>query len=170
MENFILITAAVSTAPKAEEKKILVNNGTKEADNCPTLVTVQNKVSPQKTEDTLAKVDAAGTKKVPTTPTKTAAASESSSPATTMTKAEQKLNSPVRAPKRKSRELKDLKSPSAEGGSKPKRNRVQTQPYQSPLPEIALIVKQTLNKTPANKNPDDKLIVFYKYVFYSFKL
>lgn len=156
---------------KTEEKKIPVNNGTKEADNSSssTLTSIQNKVSPaQKLDDTQPKVDASGSvKKLPTTPTK-ATANETSSPTTTMTKAEQKINSPVRTPKRKSRELKDLKSPAAESGSKPKRNRVQTQPYQSPLPEIALIVKQTLNKTPANKNPDDKLIVFYKYVFIYF--
>ena len=76
-------------------------------------------------------------------------------------KTEAKMTNTPRTVKRKSRELKDLKGGSGEGGSKPKRNRVQTQPYQSPLPEIALIVK-TLTKPPAPKNADDKLIVFYK--------
>lgn len=69
--------------------------------------------------------------------------------------------------KRKSRELKDLKGMSADEASKPKRNRVQTQPYQSPLPEIALFVK-SLNKAPGSKTADDKLIVFYKYVYILF--
>lgn len=59
--------------------------------------------------------------------------------------------------------MKDLKGMSAtsDGASKPKRNRIQTQPYQSPLPEIALLVKN-LNKPPPSKASDDKLIVFYK--------
>lgn len=69
----------------------------------------------------------------------------------------------VKTNKRKSRELKDLKGASTvgDGASKPKRNRVQTRLYQSPLPDIALLVKN-LNKNPAPKTTDDKLIVFYK--------
>lgn len=87
--------------------------------------------------------------------------------ATTLTstyKPDAKVTTSPKTTKRKSRELKDLKVASAvvtDGASKPKRNRIQTQPYQSPLPEIALLVKN-LNKTPASKAPDDKLIVFYK--------
>ncbi|XP_034951919.1 uncharacterized protein [Chelonus insularis] len=147
--------------PKVEEKKIPVNNGTKELDASPdtsTAVSPQPKPS-QKTEESLDKTDAVQKVKA-TTPTKP---SNDNSPTSTV-KSEPKSSSPVRAPKRKSRELKDLKGATGEGGSKPKRNRVQTQPYQSPLPEIALIVK-TLNKAPTTKNPDDKLIVFYKNEF-----
>lgn len=88
--------------------------------------------------------------------------------ATTLTsttyKPDAKVTTSPKTTKRKSRELKDLKVASAvvtDGASKPKRNRIQTQPYQSPLPEIALLVKN-LNKAPASKAPDDKLIVFYK--------
>jgi len=79
-------------------------------------------------------------------------------------KPEAKVTTSPKTTKRKSRELKDLKATSAvitDGASKPKRNRIQTQPYQSPLPEIALLVKN-LNKTPGSKAADDKLIVFYK--------
>ncbi|XP_011504683.1 PREDICTED: uncharacterized protein LOC105367613 [Ceratosolen solmsi marchali] len=71
---------------------------------------------------------------------------------------------PVSRPaKRKSRELKEPKNTSSEGGPRSKRNRVQTTPYQSPLPEIAMIVKN-LSK-PSPKGSDDKLIVFYKNEF-----
>lgn len=79
-------------------------------------------------------------------------------------KPDAKVTTSPKTTKRKSRELKDLKATSAvvaDGASKPKRNRIQTQPYQSPLPEIALLVK-SLNKTPGSKAADDKLIVFYK--------
>lgn len=87
--------------------------------------------------------------------------------ATTLTstyKPDAKVTTSPKTTKRKSRELKDLKAASTivtDGASKPKRNRIQTQPYQSPLPEIALLVKN-LNKTPGSKAADDKLIVFYK--------
>lgn len=43
---------------------------------------------------------------------------------------------------------------------KSKRQRTLTQPYQSPLPELALISK--LSSTPTPKPADEKLIVFYK--------
>jgi hypothetical protein len=49
-------------------------------------------------------------------------------------------------------------SASEQDDRKSKRVRTQTQPYQSPLPELTYIAKlQTLVKAP-----DDKLIVFYK--------
>ncbi|XP_015114165.1 uncharacterized protein LOC107039184 [Diachasma alloeum] len=128
---------------KPEEKKSPMNNGSKDPE------TTQTPKTPQKEEPSSQNVQ----KKTPTKP-------ETSSPL----KAEMKIATTPRVVKRKSRELKDLKGGVGEGGSKPKRNRVQTQPYQSPLPEIALIVK-TLSKPVANKNADDKLIVFYKNEF-----
>lgn len=51
------------------------------------------------------------------------------------------------------------KSPTS---GKSKRARIQTQPYQSPLPEIEIISKISAASTPRNKNNDDKLIIFYK--------
>lgn len=51
------------------------------------------------------------------------------------------------------------KAPAADQDDrKSKRVRTQTQPYQSPLPELTYIAKL---KTFV-KSPDDKLIVFYK--------
>ncbi|XP_011302282.1 neurofilament heavy polypeptide [Fopius arisanus] len=129
---------------KPEEKKSPLNNGSKDPE------TPQSQKTPQKEEPSPQNVQ----KK---TPTKT-----DISP--TAAKSDMKIATTPRVVKRKSRELKDLKGNAGEGGSKPKRNRVQTQPYQSPLPEIALIVK-TLSKPVANKNADDKLIVFYKNEF-----
>ncbi|XP_063974050.1 uncharacterized protein LOC135160879 isoform X2 [Diachasmimorpha longicaudata] len=128
---------------KPEEKKSPMNNGSKDPES------TQPPKTPQKEEQSSPNVQ----KKTPTKP-------ETSSPV----KTEMKIATTPRVVKRKSRELKDLKGSVGEGGSKPKRNRVQTQPYQSPLPEIALIVK-TLSKPVANKNADDKLIVFYKNEF-----
>lgn len=89
----------------------------------------------------------------------------SSAATTTPPKAEapQKTAVSSRGAKRKPRELKDLKgnaTAAQDSASKSKRNRVQVQPYQIPLPEIAMIVK-TLSK-PVPKSTDDKLIVFYK--------
>lgn len=84
-------------------------------------------------------------------------------------KAEAPKTAVSRGAKRKPRELKDLKSNAAaaaaaaaqdDASKSSKRNRTQVQPYQIPLPEIAMIVK-TLNK-PVPKSTDDKLIVFYK--------
>ncbi|KAK0092288.1 hypothetical protein PV326_001769 [Microctonus aethiopoides] len=166
----IVENLAVSAVPiKIDDKKALINNGSKEVETSSvtsttspiisTGVAAQNKISPQKMDDSSSGKLEVVQKSKQITPTK----STSESPLTSV-KSEQKVATIVRMPKRKSRELKDLKGMMAEGVSKPKRNRVQTQPYQSPLPEIALIVK-TLNKTPSSKNPDDKLIVFYKAEF-----
>lgn len=52
------------------------------------------------------------------------------------------------------------KSPTLAGKSR--RNRIQTQPYQSPLPELEIITKMTISSTPKGKAADDKLIIFYK--------
>ncbi|XP_043274593.1 bromodomain-containing protein bet-1-like isoform X2 [Venturia canescens] len=157
---------------KAEEKKLTpVKNGSKPESTVATVVHPPTKVSPHKPEEQQPQIRSAefGPTKVKssvpapvTIPSSKPNVENSTSPATP--KVEQKITSTPRNVKRKSRELKDLKGASADDGSKPKRNRVQTQPYQSPLPEIALIVK-TLNKTPSTKNPDDKLIVFYKNEF-----
>ncbi|CAO1391176.1 unnamed protein product [Diamesa tonsa] len=50
---------------------------------------------------------------------------------------------------------------------KSKRVRTKTQPYQSPLPELALITKLStqLTNPSASKNGDDKLTIFYKHEF-----
>lgn len=53
---------------------------------------------------------------------------------------------------------------SASEERKSKRNRIRTQPYQSPLPELALISKLSNRSSSPAKNQDEKLIVFYKYV------
>jgi hypothetical protein len=58
-----------------------------------------------------------------------------------------------------------MTSASEHDDRKSKRVRTQTQPYQSPLPELTYITKlKTLLKSPDEKikSPDDKLIVFYK--------
>lgn len=52
------------------------------------------------------------------------------------------------------------KSPSS---GKTKRQRIRTQPYQSPLPEIEMFTK--ISSTPKGKGVDDKLIYFYKNEF-----
>lgn len=54
---------------------------------------------------------------------------------------------------------------SASEERKSKRNRIRTQPYQSPLPELALISKLSNRSSSPAKNQDEKLIVFYKNEF-----
>ncbi|KAI4489823.1 hypothetical protein M0804_004005 [Polistes exclamans] len=151
---------------KIEEKKTTVNNGSKEAEGVPVNASIQTKLLTHKTEDAPVKTEVQKNK-----PTNQSAKSSGDSPAVNppsnnSTKAETKVTVLPKANKRKSRELKDLKGISLipDGASKPKRNRTQTQPYQSPLPEIALLVK-SLNKSPVTKAADDKLIVFYKNEF-----
>lgn len=160
--TFILLAICTPAQNKVEEKKVPVNNGSKESDGKAVNTTVHIKQSPHKSEDTQAKIEVPKAK-----PTNQSLKVSSDTVATTLTstyKPDAKVTTSPKTTKRKSRELKDLKVPSAvvaDGASKPKRNRIQTQPYQSPLPEIALLVKN-LNKTPGSKAPDDKLIVFYK--------
>lgn len=148
---------------KVEEKKTSVNNGSKESDGIQINTTLQTKLSSHKSED--GSVKAADSQKTKTITQSMKLTSESSALPQTNNppKVETKITTSPKANKRKSRELKDLKGTSAtsDGASKPKRNRIQTQPYQSPLPEIALLVKN-LNKPPPSKASDDKLIVFYK--------
>ncbi|XP_076243050.1 uncharacterized protein LOC143184594 isoform X2 [Calliopsis andreniformis] len=150
---------------KVEEKKTPVNNGSKESDAVPVNTNIQTKLSSHKPEEGLSKADSQKSK---ATSQNTKLAADSSTPSQTNNppKVEPKITGSPKASKRKSRELKDLKgSPiTPDGASKPKRNRIQTQPYQSPLPEIALLVKN-LNKAPPSKASDDKLIVFYKNEF-----
>lgn len=147
---------------KVEEKKTSVNNGSKESDGMPINTALQTKLSSHKPEDGSAKADSQKSK-VTSQNTKFAADSSVMSQISNPPKVETKVAGSPKANKRKSRELKDLKGTSAasDGASKPKRNRIQTQPYQSPLPEIALLVKN-LNKPLPSKASDDKLIVFYK--------
>lgn len=46
---------------------------------------------------------------------------------------------------------------------KVKRNRLKTQKFESPIPEIELISKLTANEANnSSKNSEDKLIIFYK--------
>ncbi|XP_076647590.1 uncharacterized protein LOC143356085 [Halictus rubicundus] len=150
---------------KVEEKKASVNNGSKESDGMPVSAPVKKEISVHKPDDAPTKPDNQKTKAMAQNLKVTAdnsATVQSNNPP----KVETKVTGSPKANKRKSRELKDLKGSqvSSDGASKPKRNRTQTQPYQSPLPEIALIVKN-LNKLPPSKAPDDKLIVFYKNEF-----
>ena len=160
--NIPLIFLAVSTPAqsKPEEKKSPVNNGSKEleAKTAAPTSTLSKTAPSQKVEETPPKSEAQKPK-----PQTSITKSAVESTATTAPKLETKVASTSRATKRKPRELKDLKGAAAGGGPKPKRNRIKTQPYQSPLPEIAMIVK-TLNKPVSTKAPDDKLIVFYKCV------
>lgn len=149
---------------KVEEKKAPVNNGSKESDGKAVNTPVHIKQSPHKPEDVQAKNEVPKAK-----PTNQSLKVPNDNVATTLTstyKPDAKVTTSPKTTKRKSRELKDLKASAAaaDGASKPKRNRIQTQPYQSPLPEIALLVK-SLNKTPSSKAADDKLIVFYKNEF-----
>lgn len=149
---------------KVEEKKTPVNNGSKESDGKAVNTPVHIKQSPHKPEDVQAKNEVPKAK-----PTNQSLKVPNDNVATTLIstyKPDAKVTTSPKTTKRKSRELKDLKASAAaaDGASKPKRNRIQTQPYQSPLPEIALLVK-SLNKTPSSKAPDDKLIVFYKNEF-----
>lgn len=173
---FEITVVGASPQSKIDEKKSPINNGSKETEvaaaGAATTTTVTPGSSPsktvptQKTEESPAKSE---TQK-PKVPSPVAKPSATESTVTTSPKLETKVASTTRATKRKPKELKDLKSATASGsgggGPKPKRNRIKTQPYQSPLPEIAMIVK-TLNKPVSTKAPDDKLIVFYKLVPFS---
>lgn len=90
---------------------------------------------------------------------------DTNKPRTEAPKPEFKVATPPRNSKRK-REVKPpteaaKASASEQDDRKSKRVRTQTQPYQSPLPELTYIAKlKTLVKAP-----DDKLIVFYKNEF-----
>ncbi|XP_050470165.1 uncharacterized protein LOC126863743 [Bombus huntii] len=150
---------------KVEEKKTPVNNGSKESDGIPINTNLQTKLSSHKSEDGSVKADSQKSK-ITTQSTKLVADNSALPQTNNPPKVETKVAGSPKTNKRKSRELKDLRGTSAnsDGASKPKRNRIQTQPYQSPLPEIALLVKN-LNKPPPSKASDDKLIVFYKNEF-----
>ncbi|XP_071555618.1 uncharacterized protein [Temnothorax nylanderi] len=151
---------------KVEEKKIPVNNGSKESDGKTVNTSVHIKQSPHKPEETQVKNEVPKAKL--TNQSLKVSSDNAAATVTSTYKPDAKVTTSPKTTKRKSRELKDLKAASAvvtDEASKPKRNRIQTQPYQSPLPEIALLVKN-LSKTPGgSKAPDDKLIVFYKNEF-----
>ncbi|XP_039309556.1 uncharacterized protein LOC105196843 isoform X3 [Solenopsis invicta] len=150
---------------KVEEKKIPVNNESKESDGKTVNTSVHIKQSPHKPEDIQAKNEVSKAK--PINQSLKVSSDNAAATLTSTYKPDAKVTTSPKTTKRKSRELKDLKTASTvvtDGASKPKRNRIQTQPYQSPLPEIALLVKN-LNKTPGSKTADDKLIVFYKNEF-----
>ncbi|KAI4502254.1 hypothetical protein M0802_002936 [Mischocyttarus mexicanus] len=151
---------------KVEEKKTTVNNGSKEAEGVPVNASLQTKLLTHKTEDAPVKTEVQKSKSTSQSAKLSGDSPTVNPPSNNSTKPETKVTVLPKANKRKSRELKDLKGISSipDGASKPKRNRVQTQPYQSPLPEIALFVK-SLNKPPVAKAADDKLIVFYKNEF-----
>lgn len=159
--TFVFIALSTSAQNKVEEKKAPVNNGSKESEGKTVNTPVHIKQSPHKPEDVQAKNEVPKAK-----PTNQSLKVPNDSTAATLTstyKPDTKVTTSPKTTKRKSKELKDLKASAVvvDGASKPKRNRIQTQPYQSPLPEIALLVK-SLNKTPGSKAADDKLIVFYK--------
>lgn len=158
---FIFIAICTPAQNKVEEKKVPVNNGSKESDGKAVNTSVHIKQSPHKPEDTQTKNDVPKAK--PINQSLKVSSDNAAATLTSTYKPDAKVTTSPKTTKRKSRELKDLKVATVvtDGASKPKRNRIQTQPYQSPLPEIALLVKN-LNKTPGSKAPDDKLIVFYK--------
>lgn len=146
-----------SPSPKTEENKVNLSNGSKEHEE----ISISNTPVQTKTP-----VEVPESNQRPSNPA-TPQSSKSSPERTTVTHSSPKTDSQTETPrrnhKRKSRELKDLNSSplGSDAHGKPKRNRIRTQPYQSPLPELALIVK-TMNKSPSSKAADDKLIVFYK--------
>lgn len=148
---------------KVEERKTPVNNGSKELDGKTVNTSVHTKPSPYKPEDTQIKNEVPKAKLATNQSIKAPSSDSATVPLASTIKPETKVATSIKTNKRKSRELKDLKgaSTAADEASKPKRNRVQTRLYQSPLPDIALFVKN-LNKTPGSKAADDKLIVFYK--------
>ncbi|XP_033227471.1 intracellular protein transport protein USO1-like [Belonocnema kinseyi] len=152
---------AASSTPvqsKPDEKKLSVNNGSKDTEAAPAS-------SPNKLITASQKVDESPKSDAPKAKAQATAAKPVAESATTVSpKSEAKVTSSARATKRKPKEPKDVKGAAGGGGPKPKRNRIKTQPYQSPLPEIAMIVK-TLSKPVSTKAPDDKLIVFYKNEF-----
>lgn len=156
---FIFVALCAQSQNKIEEKKAPVH-GLKESDGKTVNAPVYTKQTAHKPEDTQIKNEPP---KAKPTNQNLKISNDNPTPVATTFKPEAKVVAPPKSNKRKSRELKDLKGPTAaaDGATKPKRNRVQTQPYQSPLPEIALLVK-TFNKTPGSKAADDKLIVFYK--------
>lgn len=176
--NFTVVGASAQSKP--EEKKSSINNGSKETETTTGLATSSTipGSSPSKTMGTMQKSEESPVKnegQKPKVPSSPIGKPIESSTVTTSPKLETKVASTARATinKRKPKENKDLKggttggtaAAGGGGGPKPKRNRIKTQPYQSPLPEIAMIVK-TLNKPVSTKAPDDKLIVFYKFVFF----
>ncbi|CAG9837542.1 unnamed protein product [Diabrotica balteata] len=77
---------------------------------------------------------------------------------------------PPKTPARKTKAVKqeaktETKTPQKSPATgKTKRQRMMTQHYQSPLPEIEIITKIS-SSTPRSKNNDDKLIYFYKNEF-----
>lgn len=151
LQNMFFSPAPVQS--KVEEKRPSLNNGGKESEEHDS----QSK-SPQtpKSEDSTPKVESPQKPKTPVqaSPAKSEA---NSSAQTTPTKGEAK---PTKAWKRKPKESGESKG---QDSFEPKRRRRRTEPFQSPLPEIAMIVK-TLSKPSVAKANDDKLIVFYKYV------
>ncbi|XP_020299655.1 uncharacterized protein LOC109863666 isoform X2 [Pseudomyrmex gracilis] len=164
------INTPLCTPPqnKVEEKKTTppVNNGSKESDSKAVTTPVYTKQSPHKPEESPVKNEVPKAK--PANQNTKASSDNTAATLTSTYKPDAKVTTSPKIIKRKPRELKDLKASAvvADGASKPKRNRIQTQPYQSPLPEkdLAFLVK-SLNKSPGTKAADDKLIVFYKNEF-----
>ncbi|XP_066589723.1 kinesin-related protein 8-like [Prorops nasuta] len=160
-----LPTSNTQVQGKIDEKKIPLNNGSKEAEGTPISTNLQ-KTSFNKSNESLTKNDISVKPKAAVVSINPSNEINTSSLTSSLTKTEAKSSVLPKINKRKPRELKDLKSTAtgSDGYTKPKRNRIQTQPYQSPLPDIALLVKN-LNKSPTIKTNDDKLIVFYKNEF-----
>lgn len=145
---------------KVEEKKTSLSNGSKEHEE------ISSSNTPVQTKTSVEEVESSPQPSTPATPQTSKTPAEIPAVTHSPPKTDLQVETPRRSHKRKSRELKDLNSSALASNAhgKPKRNRVRTQPYQSPLPELALIVK-TLNKSPSSKAADDKLIVFYKNEF-----
>lgn len=68
---------------------------------------------------------------------------------------------PEESPKATKPEVKTPVQKSPNTG-KAKRQRIKTQPYQIPLPEIEIITKISSSTPRRIKNNDEKLIYFYK--------
>lgn len=86
--------------------------------------------------------------------------------------AEEKVEKSTPVSRKRVEPQKSHATPTSSGGGKTKRNRVQTVPYQSPLPELALIQRMSANESPVGCSSNggdgqeaEKLILFYKNEF-----
>lgn len=135
--------AAVAAAPSPPKEPVAVKpQSTMKLATTPR--NINNRKREQSKQQYVSKADAAAPK---------SSSSSSSSPAKSSPNSKPPDKTPTKTPRSASEERKS------------KRNRIRTQPYQSPLPELALISKLSNRSSSPAKNQDEKLIVFYKYVY-----
>ncbi|XP_063908945.1 uncharacterized protein LOC135126750 isoform X3 [Zophobas morio] len=153
-------------------------------DNVEAVPATANDTEPPKTEEVAENSESSSRESQPEVVDTSSAEASSSSPPKPKEKEQQKTTpasktTTPKTPTRKSKTPKpdgdspksskvDVKTPSTQKsptvGTKSKRTRIKTQPYQSPLPEIEIITKIS-SSTPRSRTNDDKLIVFYKNEF-----